>query len=99
MCLETSESLANSLLRLVQRSAFCITVVIMVVSQIHDGSGPQSLLTKRCRQQAEHMGKGTASSWQASPVDHANSQSDALLACVCHRNSPSYRCVTRFGNG
>ena len=39
-----------------QRSAFCITVIMMVISQVQDGGNGLSTLTKQCRQHAEHMG-------------------------------------------
>jgi len=45
---------ANDSLRL--RSAFCITVIMMVISQVQDGGNGLSTLTKQCRQHAEHMG-------------------------------------------
>jgi hypothetical protein len=67
-----------------QRSAFCITVIIMVITQIHDGGSGPSLLAKRCRQQAEHMGE-FRSSFMTERVLSC-SESDTLFARVSYRD-------------
>lgn len=60
---------------LLRRSAFVVTVVILVASQVRDGSGRPSILTSRCRQHAEDMGEPSlrelrADSQQDSPCSH-----------------------------
>jgi hypothetical protein len=52
----TSQPLGRADDSLRQRSAFCITVIMMVISQVQDGGNGLSTLTKQCRQHAEHMG-------------------------------------------
>jgi hypothetical protein len=70
------------------RSAFCITVIIMVIAQIDHGDGGPTLLAKRCRQQAEHMGR-SASSLSILVVELTISEGDSLLTCIGGRNRSS----------
>jgi len=80
-------------LSLRQRSAFCITVIMMVISQIQDGGSGTSLLTKQCRQHAEHMGGSIMKDCGPRLIC---SQGDPVLASIGHRDRSSHAYVHAY---